>query len=422
MKVLIVSNDRRALNGQALKDNIAFLTQQALSPSEGRFKSFNSELIAPDALTTKNPRDYRAIFLVGAERLSEAESKYLSNYVTEGGGLFIMGTKDFSPKIFGSEAPILFPWKVTGVKKAEPGTKLKLKMKEHPLVGRYQSDRAGNISEPNFEQFLNVEDAQESQILLTYSADKQENEKPALLENIVGNGKVLFLNCHPDPDPEKRWSELPAYPIWVTLHIESVNYFTGLRAEQSSYRVGDVVPLKVFTEEVGDTINFTIPEPGTQGIATSYTITPEGTSTTKKDDEKKKEEEKKAEEPKPEDASQKPAKKEAPQLIFPFKNTKNPGNYRATIKKTKRDLGFSVNLLPKESSMKRVRLDAPQEQNPVTQWMKKDPLVKIIKTKTDLDKTRAEAQEGSEVYLWLMGLLLMLMTLESFLSNRFYTE
>ena len=105
-----------------------------------------------------------------------------------------------------------------------------------------------------------------------------------------------------------------------------------------------------------------------------------------------------------------------------FNETQFPGNYKIKISGTNRELGYSVNLKPIESELEHISNTVEPDKNPVLVSLPDDIVFKYINNEKELKDSRSEAQEGNEVYFYFMILLLCVMCLESFLSNRFYTE
>ncbi|HEY1065768.1 MAG TPA: VWA domain-containing protein [Pirellulales bacterium] len=203
------------------------------------------------------------------------------------------------------------------------------------------------------------------------------NQQPILFERRIGKGRVLtMLTPVSDWRPgEAAWNDLVLDWPFAILADSLCSYLTGSLERSLNYSVGRPAVLAL--------------PPGLP--RTNFSVgAPNG------------------------DASQQVSDPTVPQLVLA--RTDQVGNYRVIgAAEPPVDLGFSTNLpaaLTRLDRLSKEQIDG----------LKKDLPVVIATSREELAQEQQYGRVGRELFPFLMALLAILMTLEMFVSSRFYRE
>jgi len=333
--------------------------------------------LAPDAL-----KGYSAIFLLNAKQLAERDWGRLATYVREGGGL-AFGVGDLAePENY--NLPI--------AAQLLPGTlKTKVKPKNtsfgrvsdltHPLFSQYSKQITEMLSQVPVYQYWQIDPSKGSRTLLAFT-----DGAPALLERSFGGtrtGRVLLwttpLSRESDSRVRASWNEfaLPVGGNWSFWYLmkQTVPYLAGVSGEQLNFEVGQdaVIPI----DPTHQLKNFVVQNDSDQS---TETVNP------------------------PSDA-----------LVVV-----SPPIGQWTISATKPDgekaqMGYSVNAPASEMTYQAIgtkEFDA---------LFGKDQYKLAVDTES-LQREVTLQRVGVEIFPWLMLFILLLITLENLLANRFHRE
>lgn len=407
--VLLIANEPAEKN--------AFLLRQALAPMqftlENRakfdcsvlsFSQFQQWLggglgngIGGD-VRLRNLERFHAIFLLDPPGFTATQWNRLAQYVHSGGGLALfLGPALKNPADFQlAEARQILPAVPGFQARFQDGTFLRPQYgMAHPILRTFQS--LGTPipwdESPVFRAWTLTDLTPDAQQIFTWS-----NGSPALLLQTRGAGRVLLFGTPVNSsanDSREIWNLLAQGDSWVFLVAmnEIARVLTAV----------ETTPGCVATQEP-----LTFPLRGNQEerFTLSRSEFPQSGGT--HNSEKKLNTDQKL---KAEKVSVLVPDLERRQLDLP--GLERAGNYSVSGEKGDFERGFSVNIPFTETDLTRTTPEA------VKQIF--DPFgVTFLETASRMERTRSGAQASSELFSWIALLLLVLLGLENWLSNRFY--
>jgi len=369
--------------GRAPGDYALFLSE-ALAPYESRIKgeaAFECDLVALDQLDQKSFDSYSAVCLIDPRPLTSAVWQKLHSYVAAGGGLGIFLGRNAVPiESFNTpNAQELLPGQLARQWRAAGEVYLAPENYEHPLLSRLRP-LGGTIAwelSPVFHHWQLGDLAQGSNVVLSFS-----NNKPALLDRPVGQGRVVTWTTPVSDDPGVRqdvWNLLPSGEgslAFFVLARETLLYLVGAGNERLNYTAGEAAVLHLGPER-----RFPI-----------YSLTtPRGDQLRIPVDEK--------------------------QNVISVTSTELPGNYRLQAGGAAEgsDLGFSVNLPPDVSRLEQV---SPEQLKTV---FGETPF-RLAHNRDEIDRSVSAGRVGQELFPYLIVLLAVILACEQVVSNRFYQD
>ncbi|MFN9248820.1 MAG: BatA domain-containing protein [Planctomycetota bacterium] len=330
---------------------------------------------------------FGAVILLNPTAFEEAVWRQLGDYVRGGGGLCITlgqnALQEGAPdERFLSEAAqvvlggeLTFPWS-----RPEGDVFLRPDSLAHPLFQQFRAIES-NLNWSAFPVYshwgldLPADPETPRQVLVSYS-DRQ----PALIENVLGKGRVLVLTT-PLAEPERRsagrrpWNDLfvgRPLPAWLMTR-ELVSYLVRLELDTLNLQTGQTASLANNLREYPESYTLFTPKPN-QGT-TKVAVVGE-------------------------------------QLRYRF--TDFPGQYR--LKGTLDGpviRGFSVNVHPADTDLTRL---APGELESVLGTSG----FQLASDQTQIERQQGTARKGQEFYPLVVLMLLAVFAMEYLLSNRFY--
>jgi hypothetical protein len=385
LKVLVVSSQRYD----------AECVAGALDPdSPGTPRSFLVDRVLASQFERKRNdlATYATVFLLNVKQLDEGDWGALNRYVHEGGGLVVAPGHLSQPSDYGNSTASSFLPAALAERSTSPRpatTFGKVANLTHPLFQRYGSDFNSMLSQVPVYRYWPIKDqADATRVLLTFA-----DGAPALVEREFKGpktGRVLLwttpLSRVPEVGAAARsasgsWNELPmptyGWAFFVLMN-DTVPYLANAAGEKLDWEAGDNVLLKLEL-----TARFT-----------SFLVTGP-------------------------DQKTRPGVVHAPSSEFlAIDKPQEIGLW--TVKaiaadKTERTLGFSVNAPAKESDFRTA------EKAQLDTIFGKDGY-KLAQDQQSFKQQEAITRLGHEIFPWLMFLILMVVTLENFLANRFYKE
>ncbi|WP_406695721.1 BatA domain-containing protein [Singulisphaera sp. Ch08] len=380
MKVLVISD----------RENDAQFVADALDPDPGSLptgtpRSCQVESIRTakfEAQTGDALKNNTAVFLLNVKELSETGWSRLNAFVREGGGLVIGLGEYSSPENYNlPEASQLIPGSLTKKESPKEISFGKISDLTHPLFRSYPRQLGEMLSQIPIYHYWGITPPKGSRTLLAYS-----NGAPALVERSFQgkkNGRVLLwttpLSRVTDSRLKTAWNEfaLPVGENWsfFLLMKQTIPYLAGTSSEQLNYEVGQDAILPI-----DPTRRFK-----------NYVMQSEDGKTTER------------------------LNPPVDSLVIVSPPT---GQWTVTASNSEGEktlMGFSVN--PPLSEMNY----APMEASDFDAIFGK----KGYNLATDAESLKREvtmSRVGFEMFPWLMGLILILVTLESLLANKFHRE
>jgi hypothetical protein len=273
---------------------------------------------------------------------------------------------------------------------------------QHPLLEPFQEWRAkGNVdvvkNPRRAWKYWDVKPAAESAVIVRYNdADKEANCRPALIERTVADpkdpkrtkGKSLLLTTRMDVQlQDDEWND-----YWEMDNSSWYVVFPWLIAR---YMAGDSADAN-FNHLVGQTITAPIPKGGVpKGVKVIIDGPPGVLAAT--------------------DAIIEVGDRQTELRIGPPR-TNQPGNYRLSLgepNSTWQD-GFSLNVPADESTLEKVPVDAIED------LTGKNSVVPVDKTRSLREIMEIVIGSPIDLFPWLLIAVLMLLTLEGLIANRFY--
>ncbi len=332
--------------------------------------------------------DYACIFLNNARQLSDSDWGRLNYYVHEAGKGLVIGLGDQS-QVDAYNSPTGAQLMPASLKEKQgPKTDLtfgKVTDLTHPLFQRFTRELDSQIAHVPIYRYWSVDVPKEARILLKYS-----DGAPALIERSFRSsktGRVLLwttpLARRTDVNSPAAWNEFPLPEAsGITFYVlmnQTVPYLAGTSEERLNFEAGadDAVlpidPTRRFKNYIVQSADGKTTERLSPSATTDSLIVV------------------------------------APQAIghWTVSSSTSDGD------KTK--MGFSVNAPLAETEF------VPLESGDLDSLFGKDGY-KLAKDADDFTVAVNKVRMGQELFPWLMFLILMLVTLENLLANRFYRE
>jgi hypothetical protein len=379
------------------RDIDASYVASALDPdpstvSEGTPRTCQVEAIRTGKLADKTKdmlHSYTAIFVVNVAELSESNWDRLNGYVRDGGGLVVgLGYRCAADDYNQSGPAQLLPAELKKRESPKPETTFgKMTDVSHPLFRRYHKQLEAGLSQvPVYHYWsLKAREGAESRTLLTFA-----NGAPALLERTFRGsrpGHVLLwatpLSRRNDKTLPDAWNEFPNPMVgWSFLAVmnETIPYFAGATSEKLNFEAGEDANLPIDPTRRFKTY--------TVESLTDKTIAP--------------------------NTFPAPLTSESLVILAP----PALGQWKVTAtgaEGSKGTMGFSVNAPTSETRVDRL------EKAELEKLFGKDGY-SLADDSESLKRAIVTSRVGHEIFPWLMALILLLVTAENLLANRFHRE
>lgn len=378
LKVLLVSD--------LAEDSI--YVASALSPDalpEGEPRPYKVERALSRGLAEKlakvDLKSYSCIYLLNVKRLSDDLWSRLDGYVREGGGL-VIGLGDRIDR--DNYSRDLIPGAIEKLKSLRKPTNFGKADFAHPLFRREPKLLDADLTGvPIFRYFplTLAAKAPGTRVLLSY-----QDGAPALVERAfpgAATGRVLIwttpLARRSDRRDRAAWNEFPLFWSFLELNDQTVPYLAGLAAKRLNYEAGETVVLPLDPSRRFS--NYLVEAPNKAGSAT-YSPPPTASA----------------------------LEVESPAVLGHWTVTAAGTGNQSTV------LGFSVNFPSDEAR------PAPLEERELNALFGGKDRYVLADDPETLNRAVATTRIGHEMFPWLMFLILILVTAENTLANRFYRE
>jgi len=208
----------------------------------------NSQLfeINDVSLFNSNLSQNDIVFISGVERFNDADVQLISDYISNGGMVYIFPSENADINSYNPLLKKLNTAILSGIDNdAEKNKSIKFNRVnfEHPLLaGIFKNENLNFTSEkflvdsPELKSFLNITPGEKDISLIEMS-----NNRPFLIENNYGQGKILLSAV----SANDKMSDLPMKSIFVPLILRSIFYSEGSINNQL-YTIGrtNIIDLK----------------------------------------------------------------------------------------------------------------------------------------------------------------------------------
>ncbi len=171
------------------------------------------------------------VLLNAGSDLSTSQATALAEYVREGGSV-LMAPGD---RVNGAQ----FNQQLGAISPAVLNESIRLNVGDYLMIA--DMDRRHPVLLPldtewgvRFEGYWSVEAQAEADVLMQF-----DNGSPALLERVVGQGRVMLVASALDTE----WNNLPLQGLYLPFIHESLRYLAQATTKERAYRIGDIIDL-----------------------------------------------------------------------------------------------------------------------------------------------------------------------------------
>ncbi len=377
-RVLIVSD--------ALID--AIYAHKALEPDPDKSGPPPPQLVKVDRMTLAEFAEkgrgkldtYAAVFLLNVAKPEAADWGALIGYVKSGGGLVVaLGERVQAHAYDGPVAAQLLPATLERSQAAPPNTTFTKPDLNHPIFSAYGRELDAKLSAVPVYRAWEVK-PQASRTLLSLT-----DGKPAVLERAfqgpkTGHVLLWVVPFRSDPFGVDSWGELAHDWQFLAILLQSIGYLSGTAGDRLNYEAGEDAVLPI--DPTRRSANYTAHSLADPKM--SQFLGPKATSD---------------------------------KLVVPTPQTR--GHWLVDAKAPDGSdirMGFSINPREDEGTVNPL-----EEKELFALFGSKDHVV-LADDATSLAKAVGTIRIGTEMFPWLMMLILILVTFENLLANKFHRE
>ena len=385
-KILIVADT--AVDGNFVANALSPDTAPAAGggdPAAPAAASFKVERVTRRQFTNqavKSLKEYAAIFLLNIEGLTQTDWGRLRGYVVDGGGLVVAPGDRANPADYdGATAAALLPARLDA-KPVVKETSFGKAEFNHPLFSRFPKLIDPELTAtPIYRHWPVKPVGPEARTLLRYA-----DGSPALLERVfkgARTGRVLMwttpLARQVSRNIAGAWNEFPQSWAFLSLILDTVPYLAGTAGEQLNYEAGQDAVLVIDPSHRAPNYAIQSPDPK---VTLRLSLSPTADS-----------------------------------LVVATPGVE--GQWQAegqAADGSKQKLGFSLNAPSTES-----QLVALKPGDLLGLFGKKDAY-QVADDPASLERAQSKGRYGTELFPWLMFLILGLVTAENLLANKFHRD
>lgn len=232
-KILAINGE---YNKDATRDELFYLDRAINLPSIARYSLVKT---TPNKAKKNDFNDYRAIILANLKDLDRNTIQRLTYYVRAGGGLVFGLGDNVRPAVFNRVFRDLTPASIENLAfkalNRDNGVILAEIDYQHSIFRLFADPGQSDPSTAQFYQYFEVSPTNPEAVLAYF-----DDGSPAILENKVGNGKVILFTSTLDTE----WNNLPIKAMFLPLLYRTLDYVVAEKKGQKSLLVGDSVPLQ----------------------------------------------------------------------------------------------------------------------------------------------------------------------------------
>ncbi len=357
----------------------ALYVSEALAPAVFRKQGqarFECQVVELGELSKQPLGDYAAVLLLDPSPLKPAEWQRLGDYVAEGHGLGIfLGRRATPVDSFNTKlAQQLLPGKLVRQARSPEGDNyLSPQNYQNPMLNAFRAMETGVPWDqfPVF-RYWQLEDPKATVVNFA-------DGRPALLERSLGRGRVVTMTTPLSDNPNQTpWNLLPVGDAWPFLVLvnQVTGYLVGSIDQQLNYVAGQPAVLQL--ED--------------QSQRRSYLLTsPDGLKF--------------------------PATPDMKRGVLVVTSTDQVGNYRVQSggRDSGVDRGFSVNLAPGQTDLRRIAPEALAEVFGPHGY-------RVARTPQQLEVEQQKDRVGRELFPLLILLVAVALAMEHVVANKFYRK
>ena len=357
------------------QDYALFLTE-ALAPELYRKQGqarFDCQVVDLQGLAQYDLTDISAVCLVDPKPMEPAVWQKLADYVAEGHGLGVFLGRNARP-VDSFNTPLaqkLLAGKLIRQARTPDGDVcLAPQSFQHPVLAEFRP-YAGAIPWQDFPVFRywQLEDPAGTIVRLS-------DGRPVVLERAHGKGRVLTMTTPVSDRPNRQaWNLLPVGDAWPFLGLmhQMTGYLVGSGQQQLNYHAGQAAVLPLDPTNRQRTYLLTTPDELNFPLAADL---------------------------------------KQHQLVV--SSTEKAGNYRIQAPGSA-DRGFSVNLTPEQTELRRIGEDELTELFGPFDY-------RLARTRTEIERGLSEARVGRELFPALILLVALTLAAEYIVANKFYKQ
>jgi hypothetical protein len=177
-----------------------------------------------------------AIILNDANLTDDGRASRIADWVEGGGALFVALGANANPGQWATAGADLLGGIAGGVedRTSAGGVRISWLDYDHPIFELFATPRSGDFSEARFFRFRGFEPGAEASVIARF-----EGGEPALVEHVVGEGRVLVWMSTLD----RFWNDLALQPVYLPFIHRSLLHATRYRDPQRWISAGDVLEL-----------------------------------------------------------------------------------------------------------------------------------------------------------------------------------
>jgi hypothetical protein len=390
VKVLLVEQDTDTAPAQA-ED---FFVRNALvpvAPSEVGQYYIKTTTISAAQLGATSLDDYDAVFLLGLDAIDPGVIATLAGYVHQGGGLVVFPGTNSRIESYNqnSGAPGFFPATIGPVKgtpsQRDSSVALQTSDYDHPIVSLWNDPSSGSLSSSHFYAYYPLSPVPWKE------ADK-DKENPAggqprvilhfeksgdafAVEHTWGSGRVIMFGS----TPTTEWNDLPVSDAFVPLMNRVLGSLVERQTEGLNVAVGQNFSYAVSSDLLNKDVSVTVPGQTEPARVVGQVALTNGLP------------------------------------VVQFADTDEAGAYQVSIATSPpTTLEFAAQSDPNESSLTPLSADQLSSLGQVADVIKWNS-----DGKSSVSPKLSAAQAGTELWVPLMFIALILATAETFLAQRF---
>jgi uncharacterized membrane protein len=354
----------------------AFYMTKALSASKDALFQLESQDV--NQIGATDLTKYSAVLLNNVPTVSAALVDRLQEFVVNGGGLItILGSRVRATELSQRLERVL-PAKLSSKLSAGSGNKelfIGEIQRQHPVFEIFQGVHHSYLMTTPFSGVFQSLPAESSQVLA-----RLDDGTPLLLARDVGKGRSLLFTS----SLNMEWNDLPLKSVFLPFLHQMVKYSTNYEGEQHAFVVGDVIPMSVLNPMLGKALNRIS---RTSSFSQDWKVlTPAGKAAELGD---------------------------ADLLKAPFFTLDEPGFYQSRVHNF--DNSVAVNIAPEESDLRKI---APEKA--LTAVRRVSQTRSGVPTPDHSLDQRQAWESKQRIWWYLLIIALLVLAVESFVSNRYY--
>ena len=198
---------------------------------------FSLETIDPSEFSAAAMRQSDVVALLNVGELTSSQAAALSEYVVNGGSLLIAPGDRVDERVFNQQLGEISPARLeqVGLLGRDDYLVIADYDRRHPILRPLGSDWSAR-----FQGHWRLTPSEDAKVLMQF-----DNTEAALVENDVGEGKVLLFASSLDLE----WNNLALQGLFLPFVHETLRHLVRSEAGQSAYEIGDSINLAQFVSD-----------------------------------------------------------------------------------------------------------------------------------------------------------------------------